>query len=79
MRRGRRPRHAAAEFAASAGNVGAFKYVAVFSDITFRHDTSACDAVAGADAASCVEPEASSRHDRVADDASASRRKDADQ
>jgi hypothetical protein len=76
MRHGRRSGHAAAEFAASTG---AFQHIAVFCDVAFNHDTFACDAGAGADAASRSEPEASSGYDRITDDAPASGGKDADQ
>jgi hypothetical protein len=69
MRRGRRSRHTAAEFAPGASDIGAF-----------HHDTAITpDGDAWADAAGYIESETSSGHDRIADDASASGGKDADQ
>ncbi len=76
MRRGRRARHAAAELAPGASDIRAFRRVASFYDVAaFHHDT----AVTRDNPAGCIESETSSGHDRIADDASASGGKDADQ
>jgi hypothetical protein len=78
MQRGQRSRHAATGLAPGASDIGAFHRVASFYDVAAFHHCTAVTRDACADAAGCIEPETSSGHDRIADDAPASGGKDAD-
>jgi hypothetical protein len=75
MRRGGRSGHASSQFDPGARYVASFHHDTDFArDTNIHRDTFTC-----CDAAGCIQPQASSGHDRIAADASASGGKDADQ